>query len=138
PAARSGWRERPSSPGRSPRGCWSPPPRPPRRGCWSPPRPCFCPPRCSAACPPHSCSQRSNDMTDSAPADGSIELPPAIELRRVSKHYGIGKDQQVAAADDVSLTVEAGAFVALTAAPGPATPPPLPLTHPLSRPHPTP
>jgi putative ABC transport system ATP-binding protein len=57
-------------------------------------------------------------MTDSAPGDGSIELPPAIELRRVSKHYGIGKDQQVAAADDVSLTVEAGAFVALTGASG--------------------
>jgi putative ABC transport system ATP-binding protein len=57
-------------------------------------------------------------MPDSAPADSSVELPCAIELRRVSKHYGIGKDGRVAAADDLSLTVEAGAFVALTGASG--------------------
>jgi putative ABC transport system ATP-binding protein len=42
----------------------------------------------------------------------------AIELRGVSKHYGIGKDQRVPAADDVTLTVAAGAFVALTGASG--------------------
>jgi putative ABC transport system ATP-binding protein len=42
----------------------------------------------------------------------------AIELRGVSKHYGIGKDQRVPAADNVTLTVEAGAFVALTGASG--------------------
>ena len=42
----------------------------------------------------------------------------AIELRGVSKHYGIGKDQRIPAADDVSLSIEAGAFVALTGASG--------------------
>jgi putative ABC transport system ATP-binding protein len=51
-------------------------------------------------------------MPDSVPADGSIKL------RGVNKHYGIGKDRRVAAADDVSLTIEAGAFVALTGASG--------------------
>jgi putative ABC transport system ATP-binding protein len=51
-------------------------------------------------------------MPDDAPAGGSIEL------RGVSKHYGIGKDQQVQAASDVSLTIEAGAFVALAGASG--------------------
>jgi putative ABC transport system ATP-binding protein len=39
---------------------------------------------------------------------------PAVELRGVSKHYGIGQDQQVPAADDVSLTIAPGEFVALT------------------------
>jgi putative ABC transport system ATP-binding protein len=39
---------------------------------------------------------------------------PAVELRGVSKHYGIGKDQQVPAADNVSLTIARGEFVALT------------------------
>jgi putative ABC transport system ATP-binding protein len=42
----------------------------------------------------------------------------AVELRGVSKHYGISADQQVSAADDVSLSIEAGAFVALTGASG--------------------
>jgi putative ABC transport system ATP-binding protein len=42
----------------------------------------------------------------------------ALELRGVSKHYGTGQGGQVAAADDVSFTVEAGAFVALTGASG--------------------
>jgi putative ABC transport system ATP-binding protein len=42
----------------------------------------------------------------------------AIELRGISKSYGIGKDQIVRAADDVSLRVDAGAFVALTGASG--------------------
>ncbi len=51
-------------------------------------------------------------MPDSAPAGGPIEL------RGVSKHYGIGKDERVPAADDVSFAVDAGAFVALTGASG--------------------
>jgi putative ABC transport system ATP-binding protein len=41
-----------------------------------------------------------------------------IELNGVSKHYGIGKDQQVPAADQVSLAVAAGGYVALTGASG--------------------
>jgi len=41
-----------------------------------------------------------------------------VELRGVSKHYGIGNDQQVAAADDVTLTIGAGTFVAITGASG--------------------
>src|SRR5215813_10251352 len=51
-------------------------------------------------------------MPDSTQAGGSLEL------RGVSKHYGVGGDQQVCAADRISLTVEAGAFVALTGASG--------------------
>jgi putative ABC transport system ATP-binding protein len=42
----------------------------------------------------------------------------SVELRAVSKHYGIGNDQQVAAADDVTLTIGAGTFVAITGASG--------------------
>jgi len=42
----------------------------------------------------------------------------SLELRDVRKSYGIGKDRLVRAADDVSLTIEAGAFVALTGASG--------------------
>jgi len=42
----------------------------------------------------------------------------AIELRGISKSYGIARDHQVCAADDVSLDIEAGAFVALTGASG--------------------
>lgn len=42
----------------------------------------------------------------------------AIELRRVSKQYGIGKDQSVKAADNVNLSIPAGAFVAVTGASG--------------------
>ena len=41
-----------------------------------------------------------------------------IELTDVTKSYGIGKDEQVHGADDVSLTIAAGAFVALTGASG--------------------
>ena len=37
-----------------------------------------------------------------------------VELRAVSKRYGAGPGQQVTAADNVSLAIEAGAFVALT------------------------
>jgi putative ABC transport system ATP-binding protein len=43
---------------------------------------------------------------------------PAVELRGVSKHYGIGDDQEISAADHVTLTIEAGAFVAITGASG--------------------
>jgi putative ABC transport system ATP-binding protein len=42
----------------------------------------------------------------------------SLELRDVRKTYGIGKDRLVCAADGVSLTIEAGAFVALTGASG--------------------
>src|ERR1700757_678814 len=42
----------------------------------------------------------------------------AIELLGISKSYGIGNDQQVRAADDVSLSIAQGAFVALTGASG--------------------
>jgi putative ABC transport system ATP-binding protein len=51
-------------------------------------------------------------MTAPAPRGG------AIELRGVSKRYGTGQGGQVTAADDVSFTIEAGAFVALTGASG--------------------
>jgi putative ABC transport system ATP-binding protein len=51
-------------------------------------------------------------MTDVASARA------AIELRGVAKSYGTGKDQAVRAADDVSLSVGSGAFVALTGASG--------------------
>jgi putative ABC transport system ATP-binding protein len=53
-------------------------------------------------------------MPDSVPASAG----GSIELRGVSKHYGISKDQRVAAADDISLTIEAGSWVALTGASG--------------------
>jgi putative ABC transport system ATP-binding protein len=42
----------------------------------------------------------------------------SLDLRAVSKSYGIGDDRVVRAADDVSLTIDAGAFVALTGASG--------------------
>ena len=42
----------------------------------------------------------------------------AIELRDISKRYGIGNDRQVSAADNLSLSIPAGAFVALTGASG--------------------
>ncbi|HUA42735.1 MAG TPA: ABC transporter ATP-binding protein [Streptosporangiaceae bacterium] len=51
-------------------------------------------------------------MTDAA-RDGA-----AIELRGVTKRYGIARDQQVLAADNVSLSIAPGAFVALTGASG--------------------
>jgi putative ABC transport system ATP-binding protein len=47
-----------------------------------------------------------------APARG------AIELHGISKRYGTGSGQPVAAADDVSFTVAPGSFVALTGASG--------------------
>ena len=42
----------------------------------------------------------------------------SVELRGIRKSYGIGQDRLVRAADDVTLTIEAGAFVALTGASG--------------------
>jgi putative ABC transport system ATP-binding protein len=42
----------------------------------------------------------------------------SLEVRGICKSYGISKDRLVRAADDVSLTIEAGAFVALTGASG--------------------
>ena len=42
----------------------------------------------------------------------------ALELRGVCKRYGTGQGGQVTAADNVTFTVEAGAFVALTGASG--------------------
>ena len=38
----------------------------------------------------------------------------AIELRGVCKSYGLGKGNKVRAADDVSLTISGGSFVALS------------------------
>jgi len=51
-------------------------------------------------------------MTATTPGSG------AVELRGVSKRYGTGTGGQVTAADDVTFTIEAGAFVALTGASG--------------------
>jgi putative ABC transport system ATP-binding protein len=51
-------------------------------------------------------------MTVSAPGSGTLEL------RSVSKRYGTGTGGQVTAAGDVTFTIEAGAFVALTGASG--------------------
>ena len=45
-------------------------------------------------------------------------VPGSIELRQVTKHYGIGKDQRVAAADEVSLSIGPGDFVAVAGASG--------------------
>ena len=46
------------------------------------------------------------------------ETSEFLELRGISKSYGIAKDQLVRAADDVTLSISAGAFVALTGASG--------------------
>jgi putative ABC transport system ATP-binding protein len=51
-------------------------------------------------------------MAASAPGDG------ALELRSVCKRYGTGQGGQVTAADDVTFTIGAGTFVALTGASG--------------------
>jgi putative ABC transport system ATP-binding protein len=48
----------------------------------------------------------------------SMTAAGALELRGVSKRYGSGRDGQVTAADDVTFTVEAGGFVALTGTSG--------------------
>jgi putative ABC transport system ATP-binding protein len=51
-------------------------------------------------------------MAATAPGNG------ALELRGVCKRYGTGQGGEVTAADDVTFTIEAGAFVALTGASG--------------------
>ena len=51
-------------------------------------------------------------MTATSPASGTLEL------RSVCKRYGTGTGGQVTAANDVTFTIEAGAFVALTGASG--------------------
>ena len=51
-------------------------------------------------------------MAATAPGSG------VLELRGVTKHYGTGQGGQVTAADNVTLSIEAGAFVALTGASG--------------------
>jgi putative ABC transport system ATP-binding protein len=51
-------------------------------------------------------------MPESATVTGSLVLS------RVTKRYGIGQDRQVTAADEVSLTVRSGEYVALTGASG--------------------
>ncbi len=51
-------------------------------------------------------------MTDSTSRSG------AVELRGICKGYGTGQGEQVTAADDVSFTIEGGAFIALTGASG--------------------
>jgi putative ABC transport system ATP-binding protein len=48
----------------------------------------------------------------------AISGPDALELRDVEKRYGTGQGEQVTAADHVTFSVEAGAFVALTGASG--------------------
>jgi putative ABC transport system ATP-binding protein len=42
----------------------------------------------------------------------------AIELRGLGKRYGLSQDQQVVAADNISLRIAAGSFVAVTGASG--------------------
>jgi putative ABC transport system ATP-binding protein len=48
----------------------------------------------------------------------AISGPDALELCDVDKRYGTGQGEQVTAADHVTFSVEAGAFVALTGASG--------------------
>ena len=58
-------------------------------------------------------------MTDTDPVSAAAGIRhAAIELRGVSKHYGTGSGQPVAAADNVSFTIEPGGFIALTGASG--------------------
>jgi putative ABC transport system ATP-binding protein len=63
-------------------------------------------------------------MTAAAPVPVPASAPDprngngALELRGVCKRYGTGQGGQVTAADDVTVTIEAGAFVALTGASG--------------------
>ena len=49
---------------------------------------------------------------------GAVPEEAALELRQVSKSYGVSKDQRVRAADQISLTIRGGSFVALTGASG--------------------
>jgi putative ABC transport system ATP-binding protein len=48
----------------------------------------------------------------------AVSVTAALELRGVRKRYGLGQGEQVTAADDISFSVEPGAFVALTGASG--------------------
>ncbi len=48
----------------------------------------------------------------------SAAVGAAIELRGVSKRYGIAKDRSVKAADNIDLSIPAGAFVAVAGASG--------------------
>jgi putative ABC transport system ATP-binding protein len=41
-----------------------------------------------------------------------------LELCGVTKRYGLGKDDNLSAADDITLEIEAGGFVALTGSSG--------------------
>ena len=52
------------------------------------------------------------------PDSSNESVRAALVLNGISKRYGISKDQQVTAADGVTLTVSAGALVALTGASG--------------------
>lgn len=68
------------------------------------------------------------DHPDKAPASAFLEL------RGISKHYGISKDQQVPAADNVSLAIEAGGYLALAGASGSGKSTPLHLIGAVERP----
>jgi putative ABC transport system ATP-binding protein len=57
-------------------------------------------------------------MPDDPAVTGRPAVSGSIELRGISKRYGISKTQQVPAADDVSITIGPGEFVALTGASG--------------------
>jgi putative ABC transport system ATP-binding protein len=57
-------------------------------------------------------------MTDTDPVIAAAEQHTVIELRGVSKHYGTGSGQPVAAADDVSFAIEYGGLIALSGASG--------------------
>src|SRR5580700_56503 len=58
-------------------------------------------------------------MTDTAaPSTGAGHSGVALALRGVCKSYGIARDRLARAADDVTLELAAGAFVALTGASG--------------------
>jgi putative ABC transport system ATP-binding protein len=59
------------------------------------------------------------DTISASSASGSANSASAdIELRGVGKAYSAGNDRLVRAADDVTLTIGAGAFIALTGASG--------------------
>jgi putative ABC transport system ATP-binding protein len=47
-----------------------------------------------------------------------VPVGAAVELRSLSKHYGIGGAQIVKAADNIDLSIRAGAYVALSGASG--------------------
>src|SRR5580693_3851968 len=70
--------------------------------------------RSAAAPPAHGPPARRGvtEMAASAPGGG------VLELRGVTKRFGTGQGEQVTAADNVTLSIEAGAFVALTGASG--------------------